>query len=763
MKKALFFVAALVILAGQIFAAPVDVNTAKTLGAKYLRNNVSVAKDVTEVEHVFTFTSDEGAPYLYIFNYEKGFVVVAADDRAHPILGYSDEGTFDANNIPEGMLYYMGHFGSQIQYAIDNGLVAEEDITSEWELLRKEGITTRTRMDKAVSPLLTTTWDQGYPYNYYAPSCTSYWTGNHCYAGCVACSMSQVMKYWNWPETGVGEHSYSTSSYGGTLSVNFGETTYNWSIMPNSLGSSANDAAKAVALLMYHCGVSVDMDYSPEGSGAHTEDVADAVKTYFRYGECVNVKSRDSYSRTQWEDLLIESFDKGFPVVYAGAESDGSGGHAFNCDGYNDQRYFHFNWGWSGSYNNYYQIDALNTGNGSFNSYQRVVFDMIPDYIYNAMVPAIETMTAEVADAITKTVELNWTVPEVSVSGVALESIDQIVLKRNGDIIQTFDNPQPGDVVSYEDEVAEYGSYEYTICGINNDYEGDSFTQIVIAGPNCTWKIVCTTTSFQGWNGGKVMAVGANGIVFNEFTMTSSSPMSEKFQIPEGDFSLQWYAPSTAISSLTITLKNSANETVYNFSGSSSQLSTTMYDGNNSCDNCTPPTNLTGENVWLQEGDGVLLTWNCDYTPSNFKIYRSEDGENYEEIAKIDNTATEYFDAISTIGTYYYKVTAYSSACESTPATTADDSDYVVVMVTGVGENSVNARVYPNPTKGNVIIEAENLNNVAVYNLVGQKIFEENIDGGECVINMREFGSGIYMISINTTKGSTTQKISVIE
>ena len=756
MKKLLIVVAALAVFAGQMLANPVDVNTAKDLGVKYLKNNVVSAKNITDTQHVYTLSSENDTPYLYVFNYENGYVVVAADDRACPILGYGD-GTFDVNNIPDGLKYFLGHYGRQIQYAIDNELVAEEDIVEQWELLRKEGITSRTRMEKAVSPLLATTWDQGWPYNYYAPACTSYWTNNHCYAGCVATAMSQVMKYWNWPETGVGEHSYSSSSYGGTLSANFGATTYNWSIMPNSLGSQATTAAQAVALLMYHCGIAVDMDYAPDGSGAQTGDVPAALSEYFRYGACANMKSRDNYTRSVWEDMLIETFDRGIPVVYAGYDTDG--GHAFNCDGYNNNRYFHFNWGWSGSYNNYYQIDALNTGNGSFNTNQRAVFEIIPDYIYNAMVPAIESMNVNIDNAITRTANISWTVPSTSVSGEPLTAIQQIVLKRNGVAIQTYDNPQPGETLTFVDEVAEYGAYEYAIIGKNNGFEGEEFSQVAIFGPGCTWKFVCQTTNFQGWNDGKLQAVSANGTVLKELTMTSSSPLSEKVRFPEGDFSLNWVAPATAVSSITITLKNSANQTVYTFTGASTQLNGTIFSGNNDCPNCTAPTDFTGE----YNNGGVLLRWNCAYAPSKFKVYRSEDGIDYSEIANIDGEQNEYFDNVAS-GTYYYKVTAYSSACESDPALTNDDEDNVMVTVPySVTENSVNAKLYPNPTTGNLRIEGQDLNTVAVFNLVGQKVYEEKINGGECVINMKEFGSGIYMVRIQTMTGSTTQKVSVIE
>ena len=201
----------------------------------------------------------------------------------------------------------------------------------------------------------------------------------------------------------------------------------------------------------------------------------------------------------------------------------------------------------------------MNTGNGSFNTNQRAVFEIIPDYIYNAMVPAIESMNVNIDNAITRTANISWTVPSTSMSGDPLTTIQRIVLKRNGVAIQTYNNPQPGDVVAYDDNVNEYGAYEYSIVGVNNDYEGAVFSQSVIFGPSCTWKFVCQTTNFQGWNDGKLQAVSANGTVLKELTMTSSSPLSEKVRFPEGDFSLNWVAPATAVSSITITLKNSAN------------------------------------------------------------------------------------------------------------------------------------------------------------------------------------------------------------
>ena len=740
-------------------AAPVDVNMARSYGQKFVWNTLG-QKSAT-LSLAYTQKSESGVDALYIFNYDHGYVVVPADDRAHPILGYCEDLPFDSENIPDGLKYYLGYYARQIQYAIDNDLPMDTEIADQWYYLGKEGVMSKTRLEKAVSPLLTTTWDQGWPYNYYAPACNSYWTNNHCYAGCVATAMSQVMKFWNWPDTGVGEHSYNTSSYpgnGATLSANFGETTYEWSIMPNSV-SSANAGGLAVALLMYHCGIAVNMDYSPNGSGAQTGDAVDAVKEHFKYASCTDILYRDYYTRTEWEDMLIESFDKGIPVIYAGQGNDG--GHAFNCDGYNDQRMFHFNWGWSGQYNNtYYQIDALNTGNGTFNTYQRFIKDMIPDYIYEAKVPAMSSLEAVVDNAITKTVNLSWTAPETSVTGQPLTAIQRIVLKRDGVDIQVFDSVQPGSVIEITDEVDEYGAYVYSVAGYNYDLEGVEFSKVVVVGPSCTWKFVCQTNNFQGWNGGKLRAVGANGTIFKEIKMTSSSPLSEKVKFPEGDFSLQWVAPGEEVSSLSITLKNSANESVYSYSGSSAQLNGTLFSGTNDCPNCTPPTELTGTVV----ENGAKLTWVCDYTPSKFKIYRSEDGESYEEIGNVGGDVHEYVDQVEGV-TYYYKVTVYSSACESNPALTPDETtDFVVVTVPmAVAENNIKARLYPNPTTGELNIEASALSSVTVYNLVGQKVYEESVQGEKCLVNMKSFGCGMYLVNVVTANGSIVRKVTVIE
>ena len=289
------------------------------------------------------------------------------------------------------------------------------------------------------------------------------------------------------------------------------------------------------------------------------------------------------------------------------------------------------------------------------------------------------------------------------------------------------------------------------------------YKKVVLVGPNCSWKLICQTSNFQGWNDGKLQVVGHNGVVFKEITMTNSTPLSEKFQVPAGNFTLNWVAPASVVSSLTINLKNSAGQSVYNFTGSSTQLNGTIYSGNNDCSGCTPPSDLAGEYQYdVETGTfGTLLTWNCDYDPTKYKIYRSDDGVEYAEIAQVDNTQKEYFDETSA-GEYYYKVTAFSSACESTPAFTADGTDYVFVTVTSVEEKAIDAVIYPNPVKESLSIQAAGLQEVVLYNVVGQVVYRFQGNTDALMVNTARLEQGIYTVSVMTSNGKTSKRIVVL-
>ncbi|MBO7133458.1 MAG: C10 family peptidase [Bacteroidales bacterium] len=349
-----------------VFCSPVSIQTAQraaeSFWAQMNGSKVSFVGSQTEFTEFYVFNNQIG----------EGFVLVSADDIAHPILGYSDKGSFRTDvQLPVNVRGWFKGISKEISSAVELGVQQSEEVREEWNSLL-EGTAYPKRSTRAVSALLSTTWDQGKPYNNLCPADanTDSYYGGRTVTGCVATAMAQVMKYWNYPTQGSGSHSYS-SSYG-TLSANFGNTTYDWTNMPNNLTNYSSSAQKtAVATLMYHCGIAVEMSYDIAengGSGAYTVAYGNtpcaksALVTYFKYKSSIQGLFRASYSDTNWKNLLKADLDAGRPIMYSGASDEG--GHSFVCDGYNNSDQFHFNWGWSGSYDGFFSLNAMTPGSG---------------------------------------------------------------------------------------------------------------------------------------------------------------------------------------------------------------------------------------------------------------------------------------------------------------------------------------------------------------------------------------------------------------
>ena len=755
MKKTLSIIMMLTLFVGQLIASPVDVTKARQLGLKYVQGNAS--KLVTNLDLAYTQTTESGANALYVFNFDGGYIIVAADDVAQPILAYGEEGNFDADNIADGLAYYLRFYARQIEYAVENQMTATSDVAEQWEQLSRDGAIKGERATYGdVAPLITTNWNQDSPFNAYCPQGQG-GPGGHAYAGCVATAMSMVMKKWNWPDHGQGSHSYTPSGYP-MQSVDFENAYYQWNNMPNNVNSNNY---QAVAQLMYHCGVAVDMQYGPSGSGAYSVDVPDALVNYFRYTDHVYRLERELYTKLEWEEMLIANLREGFPLYYSGADSDG--GHAFVCCGYRESdRKFYFNWGWSGFNNNYFAIDALNTYSGSFNLNQGAIFDMIPDYVYNGLIPATTDLEVITENAHSKKGVVTWTNPTVALDGSTLNNIEEVVLLRNDQQIFSQSNVTPGEVMSFEDEVPNYDCYTYTVYFMSNGVKGRLADYKCQYGPTCTWKVIGQTTNFQGWDGGKIHVMNSSGKVIYEITMTNATPISQQIAMPEGNVTFSWVAPATVINSLTINIKNSSNTSVYTYTGNSNQIPVTLYTGDNDCAGCLPPTGLVGEYRWTPEGFGTQLEWNYDGEPQSFKVYRSDDGVDFQLVATVDKTMHEYFDLVDA-GDYYYQVTAFRSYCESTPAWADDLTDYVHVEVTSVSENGeAGLSVYPNPANSLMSVEADGLQKVTICNVMGQVVKTLHSEEDGVVVNTTDLVSGIYTISVKTSQGVMTKRFTVI-
>jgi len=292
-----------------------------------------------------TAVTSAGAPAVYVFDSEvsEGYLVVSADDVATPLLGYGDTGKVSSDDMPAQLRWWLGQYASEIEYAQSHEPVMTVS-TSQWNA--PDEFT-------PIEPLCATRWDQSSPYNNMCPLVN----GQRAVTGCLATALAQVMKYHNWPERGRGQISYS-DNYGAQRTMNF-DVAFDWDNMLDSYTSSATAVQKsAVAQLMKACGYSVRMSYSADASGASDAYVVSALTNYFDYDKSARNLRRSYFGLAEWQRMIYDNLRNVGPVLYCGQAVEG--GHAFVCDGYSSDGYFHFNWGWSGMYDGYFLLTALN-------------------------------------------------------------------------------------------------------------------------------------------------------------------------------------------------------------------------------------------------------------------------------------------------------------------------------------------------------------------------------------------------------------------
>lgn len=323
-----------------------------------------------------------GYPLIYVFNQpnDNGFVVAAGDDCVNEVLGYADHGNFDVNDIPNGLLWLIEKYEYQMMYAIKHNIRIKSN--------------SRIRSGYSeILPLLKSTWNQDTPYNDLCPISKN---GRRCPTGCIATAMAQILYYHQWPQQGKGLHSYvcnvdNDKATAIELTADFGNTVYKWDKMLDSYknGLGSIEAKQAVATLMYHVGVSLDMLYQDGGSSPTRIKEAMALKDYFRYS--ADVKSLLHVSDPDFTTIVYEELANKRPVfVCGGSKTQKNGAHAFVCDGYREGDYFHFNWGWAGKGDGYYLLTTMDppkypNDNWDFSYDHRIVYNIKP---YKGEIPS---------------------------------------------------------------------------------------------------------------------------------------------------------------------------------------------------------------------------------------------------------------------------------------------------------------------------------------------------------------------------------------
>ena len=308
--------------------------------------STGVAQSTVSLEYIQATKANDNA--VYVFNHtDGGFVLVSAIDNSREVLGYNDNGRFDKNNIPKNMQFWLQMYADEL---------ASVDKTATRSVSAKAATSTYT----AVSPILDCTWGQSWPYNEMCPTIGS----DHAVTGCVATAISQIMYAHKHPAKGTGSHSYTSETNNITSSVNFGSTTYDWNnMLPYydwDYQENYTDAeVSAVATLLYHVGVSSNMDYGVDGSGAYSGEALYNMTEYFDYDKAINPMSKDVMPEADILTAISNDLQLGRPVYISGSTVNNEG-HAFVCDGIRQDGYLHINWGWDGYSDGYFALSALN-------------------------------------------------------------------------------------------------------------------------------------------------------------------------------------------------------------------------------------------------------------------------------------------------------------------------------------------------------------------------------------------------------------------
>ena len=431
MKRCILFSLLVTLIIGGLQAKPVDVETAKSLGIKFMNVNTNVKSATASL--AYTALADNGQACFYVFAmHPKGFVIVSADDRAKPILGYSTESGF-SEEIPEGLESFFNNYRAGFSQLFANNDLRSAEAVEDWERLASTGKINNEKLTREVPKLLTCTWNQSALYNRRCPEDEEGPDG-HVYAGCVATAMSQIMYYWQWPHSGRDAYIYDLWPYG-EIAASFEDAHYRFELMPDFLDwTSTDEEIDAVAQLQYHAGVSVEMGYSPNGSGAFSQRVPDALSQYFLYDPEMELRYRDWCGDAEWNDMLRESLDLSEPLYYSAAGNDG--GHAFVCDGYDMNNMFHFNWGWQGFDNGYYAINAFYLSHYAFPEAHAAIFGLAPDYYPYCFCPESPT-DMQVVPVAEGTNHITLTAPSMTEGEWDLEMLDSIVFLRNNEVIHT--------------------------------------------------------------------------------------------------------------------------------------------------------------------------------------------------------------------------------------------------------------------------------------------------------------------------------------
>jgi Peptidase C10 family/Divergent InlB B-repeat domain/Spi protease inhibitor len=389
--KKVVFVSVILLLTSQAFAKPVSKEKADKavkafLVSRFPGSKSSLARTMTinghsalGVKAILPLRVNDKLVGHIIDLEPAGFVLFAGDDEMPPVKIYSETGSYD--NLPDGFKRVL-----ELELLEDHELLSSPNRRSflgQWNSLTSDEKQAQTTASlptgTANASILTTTWNQDDPYNYYCPTASGGPDGR-AYAGCTAAALAQILRHHSLPESVTSDHTYS-DNFGycqGTHSISdAGMGNYDWANMPSVITISSPEAQQqAVGQLMYHCGVALESNFEADGTSAYPSSIPSVLQTYFNY-TCSNYQNKSGYTSTAWYDKISDDIDDNQPVFYGMWESDGSNGHAVVCDGYRNGNEIHLDLGWSGSGTIWYNIDSVSYSGYTWTTHG-AVFDIAP-------------------------------------------------------------------------------------------------------------------------------------------------------------------------------------------------------------------------------------------------------------------------------------------------------------------------------------------------------------------------------------------------
>ncbi|MGI6719242.1 MAG: C10 family peptidase [Bacteroidales bacterium] len=710
------------------FAQEVDINIIEKVAKNfYYQQKVLFDEDInlekTSIEDIsirnIKLYSYNNIPSIYAVNFNNGgYVLVSAQKTVQPIIGFNTSCNIDFEDRLKDKIFddFISNYLVAISNMVENNSSANTKTLQRWDNLINASAYNleNVKSKNQVGPLLSSLWNQDSPYNYYAPKTTNPGApGGKCTAGCVATATAVIMHYWEYPKIGVGESSYLTDQCNVVLSANYGETEYNYSLMPNSLNYSYDEVAiKEVAKLQSHAGIAIEMDYcflgcdnyngpNANASYCYSENVLYAYLNYFKYTDATFLSKNENLE--EWENIIVNQFDNGYPIYYLSCSSNGAPYcHAWNSDGYKEidgEYYFHHNFNWSGYFNDWFSELSIIENPPYYGYDSEIIINLYPtEDNYPNYASGFKELTHKYGRISDGSGPINNYLPNTKAEWLINpqgehDSVINITFKFNKFDLDAVDNIKIYDGVNEDApllldlygnmapiDVTTTGNKAYVIFETQSSNEGFEFEY------SCKIPSYCNDFTHTEEHSGTISSNPEN----KYYTPTTCCRWYITPKDLDGDIAIKFNYLDTYDEKDFVSIYDIKNDKLHTFFG-----------------------NETPENELIFSNEGVFITFETDKMNSIGKGFS--------------------LNFYPTIGI----------------------NDY----------NTINFDIYPNPAKDIINVISDNIYNhikVEVLDIAGNILYTSNYKHKETLntpINISHYSDGIYFVRITTDSGIFTKKI----